>query len=65
MARVMACSNIMDSLFMVISAVGTTILLTLGVNIPDIFLVMAFFTVIAAYIVRKTVRAQLRKRGAL
>ena len=65
MARVMACSNIMDSLFMVISAVGTTILLTMGVNIPDIFLVMAFFTVIAAYIVRKTVRAQLRKRGAL
>ena len=65
MARVMACSNIMDSLFMVISAVGTTILLALGVNIPDIFLVMAFFTVIAAYVVGKTVRAQLRQRGAL
>lgn len=65
MARVMACSNIMDSLFMVASAIGTTILLAMGVSIPDIFLVMAFFTVIAAYIVRKTVRAQLRQRGAL
>ena len=65
MARVMACSNIMDSLFMVASATGTTILLTMGVSIPDIFLVMAFFTVIAAYIVRKTVCAQLRERGAL
>lgn len=65
MAGVIACSNITDSLFMVISAVGTSLLLTAGLSIPQIFLVMAILTVIAAGFIRKAVRGQLEKRGAL
>ena len=65
MAGVIACSNISDSLFMVISAVGTSILLALGFSIPDIFLVMAVLTVIAAFFIRKAVREQMKQRGAL
>jgi divalent metal cation (Fe/Co/Zn/Cd) transporter len=65
MAEVIACTNISDSLFMVISAVGTSILLALGLSIPDIFWIMAILTVVAAFIIRKTVREQLKQRGAL
>lgn len=65
MARVIACTNIMDSFFMVLSAVGTTLLLAAGVSIPHIFLVMAVLTVAAAILVRATVHDQLRQRGAL
>ena len=65
MARVIACTNIMDSLFMVLSAVGTTALLAMGVSIPHIFLVMAILTVIAAVLIRRTVHDQMRGRGTL
>ena len=65
MAGVIACSNVMDSLFMVMSAVGTSILLTMGLEIPHIFLVIAVLTVVAAFVIRKAVHEQLRKRGAL
>lgn len=63
MARVIACSNIMDSLFMVVSAVGTTALLAAGVAIPGIFLVTAILTLIAAFIIRRAVKKMLRKKG--
>ncbi|GHS94969.1 hypothetical protein AGMMS50276_08970 [Synergistales bacterium] len=56
MAGVIACANVMDSLFMVLSAVGTSILLALGLSIPYIFLVTAILTIAAAVIIRKTVR---------
>jgi len=65
MAGVIACSNVSDSLFMVLSAVGTSILLTIGLDIPHIFLVMAVLTFIATFIVRRAVNDQLRQRGAL
>jgi membrane protein implicated in regulation of membrane protease activity len=55
----------MDSLFMVLSAVGTSALLAAGLSIPHIFLVMAALTVAAAVVIRRTVRDQLRRRGAL
>ena len=64
-AGVIACANIMDSLFMVLSAVGTSALLAAGLSIPHIFLVMAALTVAAAVVIRRTVRDQLRRRGAL
>jgi membrane protein implicated in regulation of membrane protease activity len=50
---------------MVLSAVGTSILLAAGVSIPRIFLVMAVLTVIAAVFIRAAVRNQLQQRGAL
>ena len=65
LATVTACLNIMDSLFMVISSVGTTIMLALGMEIPQIFLVMAVLTTIAAVVIRGAVREQMRNRGAL
>lgn len=64
-AGVIACANVMDSLFMVLSAVGTSILLALGFSIPHIFLAMAVLTVAAAFLIRRTVHDQLRRRGAL
>jgi acyl-[acyl-carrier-protein]-phospholipid O-acyltransferase/long-chain-fatty-acid--[acyl-carrier-protein] ligase len=65
MAGVIACSNITDSFFMVLSAAGTILLLLLGLSIPQIFLVMALLTVIAAVFIRAAVRNQLKRRGAL
>jgi acyl-[acyl-carrier-protein]-phospholipid O-acyltransferase/long-chain-fatty-acid--[acyl-carrier-protein] ligase len=64
-AGVIACANIMDSFFMVLSAVGTSALLAAGFSIPHIFLVMAALTIAAAVVIRRTVHDQLRKRGAL
>jgi len=52
LARVTACLNVMDSFFMVLSSVGTTLLLTIGLDIPQIFLVMAALTVAAAFVIR-------------
>ncbi|MCL1941600.1 MAG: hypothetical protein FWG09_06620, partial [Synergistaceae bacterium] len=65
MAGVIACSNVSDSLFMVASAVGTSLLLTMGFSIPDIFWVMAVLTVAAAFVIRKAVREQMEQRGTL
>jgi acyl-[acyl-carrier-protein]-phospholipid O-acyltransferase/long-chain-fatty-acid--[acyl-carrier-protein] ligase len=65
MAGVIACTNITDSLFMVLSAVGTSLLLATGLSIPQIFLVMAILTIVAAAFIRAAVRDQLRRRGAL
>jgi len=65
MAGVIACTNITDSLFMVLSAVGTSVFLALGFSIPHIFLVMAVLTIVAAAVIHAGVRSQLRQRGAL
>ncbi|MDR2179664.1 MAG: MFS transporter [Synergistaceae bacterium] len=65
MAGVIACSNITDSIFMVLSALGTSLLLAAGFSIPQIFLVMALLTIVAAMFIRTAVRDQLRRRGAL
>ena len=64
MAGVIACSNVSDSLFMVLSAVGTSILLAMGLEIPHIFLIMALLTIVAALVIRKAVRAQMKQRDA-
>ena len=62
MAGVIAYTNISNSFFMVLSAVGTSLFLALGFSIPDIFWVMAVLTVVAAFIIRKAVRAQIKQR---
>jgi len=56
LAGVMACSNVSDSLFMVLSAAVTSILLALGMDIPHIFLVMAVLTAAAAFVIRRARR---------
>jgi membrane protein implicated in regulation of membrane protease activity len=50
---------------MVLSALGTSLLLAAGFSIPQIFLVMAILTIVAAVFIRAAVREQLRRRGAL
>ena len=62
MARVTACGNVSDSFFMVTSSVGTTILLELGLSIPQIFLVTALLTVLAAAIIRGAVHERMERR---
>jgi acyl-[acyl-carrier-protein]-phospholipid O-acyltransferase/long-chain-fatty-acid--[acyl-carrier-protein] ligase len=57
MAGVIACANVTDSLFMVLSALGTSALLALGFSIPQIFLTMAILTVAAAAVIRSRVRS--------
>lgn len=64
LARVTACVNIMDSLFMVISSVTTTVMLALGCSIPQVFLVMAVLTIVAAFVIRGAVKEQIKVRGA-
>jgi len=64
LAGVIACSNVSDSLFMVLSAVGTSVLLAMGMEIPHIFLITALLTIAAAFVIRKAVQEQLRQRGA-
>jgi acyl-[acyl-carrier-protein]-phospholipid O-acyltransferase/long-chain-fatty-acid--[acyl-carrier-protein] ligase len=64
LASVTACTNIMDSLFMVISSLLVTALLAAGLSIPQIFLAVAALTVIAAWIIRGAVKDQMKKRGA-
>ncbi len=64
MATVTACGNVSDSFFMVMSSLGTTILLELGLSIPQIFLVVAVLTAVAAAVIRGAVREGMtRKNG--
>jgi acyl-[acyl-carrier-protein]-phospholipid O-acyltransferase/long-chain-fatty-acid--[acyl-carrier-protein] ligase len=58
LAGVTACTNIMDSLFMVISSVLTAAMLAVGLSIPQVFLVMAALTAAAAWIIRGAVRGR-------
>jgi hypothetical protein len=46
---------------MVISSAATTAMLAIGLSIPQIFLVMAGLTGIAAWIIRGAVREQMRQ----
>ena len=56
MAGVITCSNVTDSLFMVLSTAGSGLLLAAGFRIPQIFLVMAVLTVLAALLIHRGVR---------
>lgn len=51
LSRAIACNNILNALFMVLSAVLAIVLLSSGVSIPGIFLIAAIMNaVVAAYI---------------
>jgi acyl-[acyl-carrier-protein]-phospholipid O-acyltransferase/long-chain-fatty-acid--[acyl-carrier-protein] ligase len=61
LARVIAASNIMSSLFMVAAALGTIVLLRLGFSIPRIFLAVSLANLaVAIYICRLLPDALLR-----
>ena len=48
---VIACSNITDSLFMAVAAVGASVLISMGVSIPQLFLTMGPTTFIIGLLV--------------
>ena len=54
LSRAVACNNIMNALFMVLSAVVVLVLLSFGASIPQLFLAMAIMNaVVALYIFRQ------------
>ena len=57
-ARVIACSNIVNSFMMVLSAVGISILLLMGFTIPHIFLVVAVLNCFSIWVVFRLVHKQ-------
>ena len=50
-ARVIACSNISDSIFMTVSAVGSSLLISWGWSIAQIFILMGPLTAIAGFMI--------------
>lgn len=56
-AKVIACGNITDSLFMVVSSGGSMILLKIGCSIPQIFLAAALLTIVVLPVVRRAIRS--------
>ena len=54
-AGVIACANVSDSFFMVLSAVAASVLLAIGFDIPHLFLVMSVLTLAVAAAIRKYV----------
>ncbi len=55
-ARVIASNNIMNAAFMVMSALVTSLLLTLGVSVPQVFLVVAIATLVVAFFARTALK---------
>ncbi|MBQ9564462.1 MAG: MFS transporter [Synergistaceae bacterium] len=53
LSGVIACSNITDSLFMTLSALGAGLLLSWGWEIPQIFLLMAPTTALTGLLIRR------------
>jgi acyl-[acyl-carrier-protein]-phospholipid O-acyltransferase/long-chain-fatty-acid--[acyl-carrier-protein] ligase len=62
LAGVTACTNIMDSLFMVISSVLTALMLAAGMSIPQIFLAASALTAAAAFIIRGAAVTDLKSK---
>ena len=67
-SRTVASNNILNALFMVVSAVLTMLLLKMNMQIVDIFLVMGLINVPVGFIVRNTVKktpcgARLKEKG--
>ncbi|NLL35968.1 MAG: MFS transporter [Fretibacterium sp.] len=61
MADVIACTNVVDSLFMALSALFSGLLIAAGMDIPQLFLFVSFLTAVAAAFVRRQVRREERE----
>jgi 1-acyl-sn-glycerol-3-phosphate acyltransferase len=48
-ARIIAANNILNALFMIVSAVGVGLLLKLGMTIPEVFLVTGLLNAVVAF----------------
>lgn len=60
-ARVIAANNIMNALFMTVSAVATIVMLKLGVTVPQVFLVVAILNFAVALYICKLLPEALAK----
>jgi acyl-[acyl-carrier-protein]-phospholipid O-acyltransferase/long-chain-fatty-acid--[acyl-carrier-protein] ligase len=61
LARLIAACNVLNSVFMVASAIGTILMLSLGFTIPEIFLTVSLANLaVAAYICRLLPDALIR-----
>ncbi|MCL2683671.1 MAG: MFS transporter [Synergistaceae bacterium] len=56
LATVTACSNVIDSVFIVASSIAAAIMLKSGFSIPQIFLVTAVLTIVALFVIKNAVR---------
>jgi acyl-[acyl-carrier-protein]-phospholipid O-acyltransferase / long-chain-fatty-acid--[acyl-carrier-protein] ligase len=66
-ARIIAANNVMNSLFMVVSALASTAMLAGGFTVTDVFLTIGLVNVPVAFIVRRIViiqRAKVREKIA-
>ncbi len=48
-ARIIAANNILNALFMIVSAVGVGLLLSLGLTIPQVFLIVGLLNAVVAF----------------
>jgi acyl-[acyl-carrier-protein]-phospholipid O-acyltransferase / long-chain-fatty-acid--[acyl-carrier-protein] ligase len=65
-ARVIAANNVINALFMVVSALASTFMLASGFTVTDVFLAIGVVNLPVAYIVRKIVIIQRTKlRGKI
>jgi len=48
-ARIIAANNILNALFMIVSALGVGLLLSLGLSIPQVFLVVGLLNAVVAF----------------
>lgn len=66
-ARIIAANNVMNSLFMVVSALASTAMLAGGFSVTDVFLAIGLVNVPVAFIVRRIViiqRGKIREKIA-
>lgn len=64
-ARTIAANNVMNALFMVVSALASTAMLAVGLKVTEVFLAIGIVNLPVAYIVRKIVivqRAKIREK---
>lgn len=62
-ARIIASNNVINALFMVLSAVGCLILLSIGFTVNDIFLTMAIINFGMIFIIKKIIKKRRQAKG--
>lgn len=60
-SRIIASNNILNALFMVISAIGTVVMLTVGFNVTQVFLTIALLNAVVAIYACQLLPASLLK----
>jgi len=64
-ARIIAANNILNALFMIVSSIGVGVLLSLGLSIPQVFLVVGLLNAVVAFYIFMLVPEYLLRFVAL